>query len=294
MASAGAARWMVLGAAVLFSTGAAAVKATDLGAWPVASFRSGIAALVLLVVLPAARRRRAWGSPRTYLVGCAYALTMVSFVVANKLTTAAATTYLQATAPLYVLALGPLLLKERNRPRDLLFMGALAVGLALFFVGVEAPQSTAADPWTGNLVGVLAGVGWGLTILGLRWLESGEPGAAPAAVVVGNLFAFGVALPWALPLPAGIEAADWGPVLYLGAVQIALAYILLTTGLRGVPALEASLLLLLEPVLAPFWAWLLHDELAGPWALAGCAVILSATVARTVWERWRPGGRRRR
>jgi drug/metabolite transporter (DMT)-like permease len=135
-------------------------------------------------------------------------------------------------------------------------------------------------------VGVLAGVGWGLTILGLRWLERGEPGAGPAAVVAGNLFAFLFALPWALPVPAGtIVLGDWALILYLGAFQIGLAYIFLTTGLRGVPALEASLLLLMEPVLAPFWAWLLHGETTGPWATAGCAVILLATVARTVWER---------
>jgi DME family drug/metabolite transporter len=51
-----------------------------------------------------------------------------------------------------------------------------------------------------------------------------------------------------------------------------------------VPAFEASLLLLLEPVLNPIWAWLVHGERPGGWSLLGGAVILAATTARSAWE----------
>ncbi len=50
------------------------------------------------------------------------------------------------------------------------------------------------------------------------------------------------------------------------------------------PALEASLLLLLEPVLNPIWAWLVHGEQPGHWALVGGAIIMVATTARTAWD----------
>ena len=50
------------------------------------------------------------------------------------------------------------------------------------------------------------------------------------------------------------------------------------------PALEASLLLLLEPVLNPIWAWLVHGEAPGQWALVGGAIIMVATTARTAWD----------
>ena len=49
-------------------------------------------------------------------------------------------------------------------------------------------------------------------------------------------------------------AADWLVVAYLGVVQIALAYVLVSAGLRHLTALEGMLLLLLEPVLNPVWA----------------------------------------
>jgi drug/metabolite transporter (DMT)-like permease len=49
-----------------------------------------------------------------------------------------------------------------------------------------------------------------------------------------------------------------------------------------VPAFEATTILLLEPVMNPIWAWLVHGEKPGPWALAGGAIILSATLVNTV------------
>ena len=102
--------------------------------------------------------------------------------------------------------------------------------------------------------------------------------------MAGNLIAFVVCLPWALP-PSG-DAQDWALIVYLGVVQIALAYILLTTAVRHVPAFEVSLLLLVEPALNPVWAWLVHGETPSGVALAGGALILGATAVK-VWLDWR-------
>ena len=70
-------------------------------------------------------------------------------------------------------------------------------------------------------------------------------------------------------------------VAYLGIFQIGVAYLLIHRGIAGVPALEAALLLLLEPVLATVLAWSILNERPGPWALAGCGVILAGTLGRT-------------
>lgn len=51
-------RFYVLAAALLFSTGGAAIKATTLTSCQVASLRSLMAAIVLLVLLPEAHRLR--------------------------------------------------------------------------------------------------------------------------------------------------------------------------------------------------------------------------------------------
>lgn len=276
--------------ALLFSTGGTAIKATQLGSWQVASFRSGVAALTLLLLLPAARRR--W-RPRTLMVAATYSMTMLLYVLANKLTTAASAIFLQSTAPLYVLLLAPWLLGERVRRLDAIYMAVLAAGMALFFVGVEPPVETAPDPLTGNLLAAASGLTWALTMIGLRFLGRGSTGASASegvvAVVAGNLMTFLVALPMALPVERA-TGADIGVIAFLGIFQIGVAYVFMTRAFTEVGALEASLLLLLEPVLSPVWAWLVHGESPGSWSLTGGAIILAATAGKS----WLEGRRRRR
>jgi drug/metabolite transporter (DMT)-like permease len=237
-----------------------------------------VAALAILLLTPAARR--GW-SVRAVLVGFAYAACLTLFVLANRLTTSANTIYLQSTAPLYLLVLGPWLLKEPVRRQDVALMAVVGAGLALFFVGAQTPLATAPDPVRGNLLALVSGFFWALTVCGLRWMGAAEGGhgSAVAAVVSGNLTAFLVSLPMALPL--GPHApVDWAAIVYLGVFQIALAYVLVTAGLRHIPALEASLILLIEPVLNPVWAWLFQGERPGAWALLGGGIILGATTLK--------------
>ncbi len=268
-----ASRLELLATAILFSTGGAAIKATTLTSWQVASFRAAVAGVMLLLLVPATRRNWSW---RTPLVGLAYASTMVMFVWANKLTTSANSIFLQDTAPLYLLLLGPLVLREPIRKSDLLLMAALAAGLALFFVDQQAPLGTAPDPFRGNLIAVASGVTWASTIAGLRWLEGRDGGMA--AVVSGNAIAAFGCLPLALPVVSS-QPVDWAVIAYLGIFQIGLAYALMTRAMRHTPALEASLLLLVEPALNPVWTWFVHGERPGPMAIAGGCLIISATVA---------------
>jgi len=273
-------RLSILGAAFLFSTGGTAIKATSLSGWQVACFRSGVAALFLLVAIPGARR---FWSRRTAGVGLAYAVTLILFVIANKLTTAANTIFLQSTAPMYLLLLGPWLLSEPVRRADIIFSVGMAVGMVLFFVGIEAPSVTAPDPFRGNLLGAAAGLTWAITILGLRWLgrDRSAPDSAAQAVVAGNVIAGVACLPFAIPVSSS-HPLDWGLIGFLGVFQIGLAYVFMTRGMRWVPALEASLLLLLEPVASAFWAWMIHDEQSGPWSLVACLLILVSTALRVV------------
>ncbi|MBW3628382.1 MAG: EamA family transporter [Gemmatimonadetes bacterium] len=275
-------RLQLLAAAALFSTGGAAIKATSLSGWEVASFRSGIAAVTVLLLVRASRRVPDW---RVLAVGATYAATMILFVLANKLTTSANSIFLQSTAPLYILLLSPWLLREKIRLQDLVFIGVVAVGLLPFAIGTDAASATAPDPARGNIVALLSGVAWAGTLMGMRWLASGSAadGSAVSTVVVGNAIAFLVCLPLALPA-SSTGALDWAVVVYLGVVQIGLAYLCLTAGVRHVPALEASMLLLMEPALNPIWAWAVHGEQPSIWALAGGATILLATAARTWWN----------
>jgi drug/metabolite transporter (DMT)-like permease len=275
-------RLSLVAAAALFSTGGAAIKASSWNAFQVASFRSLVAAIAVALVIPGARR--GW-TRRTWVAAAAYGATMISFVLATKLTTSANAIFLQSTAPLYLLLLGPLLLDEKFVARDLAFIAAMGLGLALFFLDANEATAIAANPRLGNLLALGSGICWALTLVAFRWLERRESGAyressPQSALVGGNVIAFLACLPFALPAPA-FTAADVGTILYLGLVQIGLAYLFFIRGIRRVPALEASLLLLLEPVLNPVWAWLVHGERPGRWALLGAAILLATIALRS-------------
>jgi drug/metabolite transporter (DMT)-like permease len=276
------ARLEVLGAAFLFSTGGAAIKAADFTSWQVAGLRSGVAAVAIWLLIPSSRRLLRGSVGATLLVALAYAATLTLFVLANRLTTAANTIFLQSTAPIYIILLGPLLLGEHVHRRDLGFMAAVAAGMALFFIGKQNTFATAPDPIRGNILAACSGFTYAALLLGFRWLGvRGAPATAPVAW--GNFLALGFALPNLFPI--GMHGVlDWSVIVYLGVFQIALAYYLLTRAVTHLPALEVALLLFIEPALNPLLAWAVHGEYPGPWALVGGAIILGATAVKTLGE----------
>jgi drug/metabolite transporter (DMT)-like permease len=279
--SIGVARLQVLAAALLFSTGGAGIKAEAFTGLQISALRSGIAAVILLLFL----RGRVVLSPAMLATGVVYAATMTLFVLSTKLTTSANAIFLQSTAPLYLLLLGPLVLSERFRARDVAFLAGVALGMVLCGIGQPVATTTAPDPYTGNLLGVVCSLTWALTLLGLRHLQRDhtQPGVGLSAVVIGNVFASIAAWPFALPLPKA-SAGEWATIAYLGSCQIGLAYALLTAAMRVLPALEVSLLLLIEPVLNPAWTWLIRGENPGAYTIAGGAIIIAATAIKSVSE----------
>ena len=275
------ARLQVVAAALLFSTGGAGIKVESFTAAQVSMIRSGIAAVALLLWL-----RPRLSRPRGAIVaGLVYAATLSLFVGATKLTTAANAIFLQSTAPLYLLILAPLILNERVRRRDVVYLTAVAAGMFLCVLGSPATTATAPRPAIGNLLGAAAGLAWALTLLALRRIgrEDQRGDVTLAAVVAGNAFACLGAAPFALPLPTA-PVGEWLTLAYLGVFQIGLAYVCLAAAIRRLPALEISLLLLLEPVLNPLWTWLVRGEDPGGWTLLGGTVIVAATAAKVIHD----------
>ena len=275
-----ASRFYALGAAFFFSTGGTAIKLSGLSSWQIAGFRSGLAALLLWWLVPSWRR---WWTPSSLAVGVPFGATLVLFVTANTLTTAANAIFLQYSAPLYLLLLGPWLLGEPTRRSDLALIALVATGMLLFFIGREATFATAPDPLRGNIIGACAGVTWAFTLLGVRWLarRPDTVGAGGPAVIAGNALTFAVCLPWALPLPEATPT-DWAVVFYLAVFQIGAAYLCLLRGIRELRALEISLLLSIEPVASGLWAWLVHGEIPGSMALIGCSLIFASVLLQAL------------
>jgi len=281
------ARLRLIAAAVLFSTGGAAIKWCGFDPWQLAAGRGFVAMWAIALLVPESRRGWSW---RAGVVGLAYAGAGLSFVLANKLTTAASTIFLQATNPLFILALAPWLLRERVTRRELAYMAVLVVGMAFLLSNPGRQFATAPNPPLGNLIALGCSVWWALTLIGYRWLAGSAPerfGSVAAAAAVGNGLVFLIALPFALPLQPG-RPADWLTIVFLGVFQLGMAYVFLARGITRVPALEASLVMLVEPVLNPIWAWLVQGETPGTRAILGGVIILVATGVRAWVEVGRP------
>ena len=272
-------RSKIIAAAVLFSTGGAAIKWCGFGAWQLAAARATIAMLTILVLLPEARRGWSW---RTVVVGFAYAATTLLYVQANKHTTAASAIFLQSTSPLFILLLAPWLLGEHATRRDIAQMAVMGAGMVLFLFGIDRPSATAPNPALGNALAAICAVTWAFTVMGYRWL-AGRGLSVAAAAVSGNVVAATFSFVMAQPLTAG-RPTDWAVVVFLGVCQLGIPYLFLARAVPRVRALEVGLFLLIEPVLNPIWAWLVHGETPGPTTIAGGVLILGATAGRMILD----------
>ena len=122
---------LVLGAAILWSTGGLFIKATNLSAFELSFGRSLLAAITIAIFT----RKEGFGiNAISAVTSILYAALLILFVLATKLTTAANAIFLQYTAPVYVLVLEPLFYKEKFRSRDFITVAACNV-----------PPSTAGD-----------------------------------------------------------------------------------------------------------------------------------------------------
>lgn len=264
---------MVFAAAIIWSTGGLFIKWTSLSGLELSFGRSLCAAITVALFT----RREGFGLNRvTALASLLYAALLLLFVLATKETTAANAIFLQYTAPVYVLILEPVLYKEKFRQRDLLTVVACVMGMSLFFVGKLRPQDV-----TGNLLALASGVCFACYFLLLRHSRSRDVNRA-SSVIYGNVLVVLIAAPAGLATLSNINLHDALSVLYLGVVQIGLAYTLFTLGMaRGIRSLDAGIVGYIEPVLNPIWVFLVIGERPSKWALLGGLIIVSAVVVHT-------------
>jgi len=261
---------------IIWSTGGLFIKWTSLSGLELSFGRSLLAAITVAIFT----RREGFGINRvTAVASLLYAALLLLFVLATKETTAANAIFLQYTAPLYVLILKPLFYKEKFRRRDLLTVIACAVGMSLFFVGKLRPQDV-----TGNLLALASGLCFAFYFLLLRHSSSRDVNRA-SSVVYGNLLVVLIAAPAGLAALPRLGLHDGLAVLYLGVVQVGVAYTLFTLGMsRGIRSLDAGIVGYIEPVLNPIWVFLVLGERPSKWALIGGAIIISAVVAHTSFK----------
>jgi DME family drug/metabolite transporter len=233
-------------------------------------YRSFFALLVVAFVT----RRQGFGLNRlTAVASLLYAVLIILFVLATKKTTAANAIFLQYTAPVYLLIFEPLVYKEKFRARDLATVLVCVVGMTLFFVGKLRP-----DDVIGNILALASGLTFAAYFLLLRHPSARLVNRASSAIY-GNMLVVLLASPWGIAALPGLTQHDAVSVIYLGVIQIGLAYVLFTSAMaRGVRSLDAGIIGYAEPVLNPVWVFLVLGERPSQWALFGGGMIIAAAI----------------
>ena len=261
----------VFAAAVLYSIGGLCMKVIPWSGLAINGGRTAIALVVIGAYLAAVRhplRMNRW-----VLVGtlCIF-LTNTLFAMANKMTTAANAIVLQFTAPIFVILFTLLFWRKRPQRLDVAACAVVFGGVLFFFV-----DSLEMGGGLGNAVALLSGV----TYAGVFLMNDMPDSDAISSVFWGDVLSALVGLPflaWETEFPPSALVS----LLVLGVFQVALAYILLTIGLKTTPPVTASLVSGIEPVLNPILVAVFYHETMGRFALAGAAIVVVGVVGYNV------------
>jgi drug/metabolite transporter (DMT)-like permease len=262
--------FLLVAAALCWSLGGLLIKSIN---WPplaVAGGRGLIAALFLL----ATNRGLRFHFSRVQLLGAVgYAACTITFCVATKLTTAANAILLQYTAPVWIALFGTWFLGERATRADWCTIGAVLAGMALFFA-----DNLELANLLGNSLAALSGFCFAGMAMALRRQKDTS---ASESIILGNLLAFAIGLPWIIGAPA-LSTNGWIALLLLGVVQLGVSYWLYARAIKHVTALEAVLIPVIEPILNPVWVLLATGEKPSRLALVGGVIVLTAVTLRAV------------
>jgi drug/metabolite transporter (DMT)-like permease len=268
--------------ALLWSAGGILIKSVDWNAYAIAGMRSLIAAIFIIVFLrkfPVFLIRAKTGlidKKQTlfcFLGAVFYSFTMIGFVIATKMTTAANAIFLQYTSPIYVILLSPLLLKERNSFVDYISVLGVFLGMVLFMLdGIHAGNML------GNFIAALSGISFAMTAIFMRAQKNYSP---VNSFILANIITFILMFPfyWTDNLPSRIGVIC---IIIMGCFQIGLPVILYSIGIKKVTAMSATLITLIEPIMNPVWVVIFKDEIPSIISIAGGIIVLGFILFRTV------------
>lgn len=256
----------MMACAFLWSTAGLFIKVLDWNPFLIAGMRSLIAFFFLLAIIRTIRL--SWSRPLV-LAALANTATMLLFVAANKTTTAANAILLQYLAPVFTAILGVLFLKERLSREQLIVLFVAPFGMYLIFMDRLSPGQM-----LGNFLALTSAITFALMFIFTRQQKEGDPlQSLLAAHALTALIALTVAA--FLPLPV-ITPVAMASITALGVVQIGLASIFFSYGIKRITAVSANLIALIEPVFNPVWVYLVLGETPTIKTLLGGAIIIGS------------------
>ena len=249
-------------AAVLWSLAGIFIKSLPLPPLTIVFYRSVFASLFFAFFI-----RKSVALPRAALVvsAASYTAAISAFVSANKITTAANAIALQYTAPIFVFAIVHFMFGEKISGVSWISLLFGMLGITVICAG-SAGQPDAA----GVMIALLSGLLFSIYMVSLRFLKDVSAGTL---TFLNNLACCLLLLPF-VRFELALSLSEAWIVAVMGIVQLGIPYWLFSKGLERIQLQEASLIVLIEPVLNPIWVALTVGEVPSKATLAGGSLIL--------------------
>lgn len=207
--------------------------------------------------------------------GIAFAGDLAFWHTSIKLTSVANSTLLANLASIFVTLAAWALWRQKPRP---LFLVALCLALGGVALLVHTSLSFSSTALLGDALGVVTAMFYAWYILAVKGLRDRGAATLQVMAVTSTLTAL-ILLPVALAtgepmLPA--SASGWWVLIGLALISHAAGQGLIAYALAHLPAPFSSVGLLLQPVVAAFFAWLLLSEPVVALQIAGGLIVLAA------------------
>ena len=266
---------LIISAFIIWSTWGLAIRWLDKPA-EVITFYNGLFALMIQApALLAIGRRKSLrfkeDVPVLLALGACGLINVLTFFYALKVTTLAVALITHYTAPVFVAAIAPFILKDRMGKATLAAMAVSAAGLAL--VASQGIAGGGADGLKGALAGTVSGLAYAFVIILCR-AYSGKHHPLKLAFFqcVVTVVALG---PVALRSPdSGLTMAQVVVLIAVSLTHSTFATTLYNYGIQKVTAQEAGILGYLEPIFGITLAFIFLGETPHMLAMAGGLLVI--------------------
>ena len=239
-------------------------------AWQITGYRSITFSLAILLYILIKYKK---DTPHAFkkighsgiLIALILGFSNTCFVWGMSTTTVSNAVFIMSTGPLFAAICSYFFLKRKIGKKTFIAIAGSMFGITIMFSGGMESSN-----YIGNIIilGVPIGFAFQLTILNYNSHIDFMP-----ATFLGGVFSSLIGFIFMANLD--ISTHDLLLCLFMGAFQVGIGFMLITIGSRYIPPHRAALFLLMEPVLAPIWAFLGVGEIPGQTEMLGGLIVLS-------------------
>ena len=253
--------------AVCFATGGLLIKLNTWSSMSINGMRSFFAFFIFLLYMKLTKHQFKFNW-KVLLGVVANSMMGITFIMANKMTTAANAIVLQFTLPIYIMLLAWIFQKKKPDKVSVISGMISLVGIMFFFF-----ESLSLGGMTGNVLALVSGFFYAIVFMIKQIPDSDFESSA----IISFVLNFVIGIPFIL------QETDWGimnmsTVVLQGVVQIGLAYIFLNMALDKVPPVGASLISMIEPILNPVLVAIFYGEKIGKISFVGATIVLASAL----------------